>query len=77
MKENIIQVKSFAFAIRIVNAYKYLQSEKRSLYYQNKCCEVAPRLEQMWKKQLEDNLKKTSSQKYLLHTKRLEKQNIG
>ena len=30
MKEdNIIQQKSFAFAIRIVNAYKYLQSEKK------------------------------------------------
>ena len=29
MKENIIQVKSFAFAIRIVNAYKYLQSKKK------------------------------------------------
>lgn len=29
MKENIIQVKSFAFAIRIVNTYKYLQSEKK------------------------------------------------
>ncbi len=29
MKENIIQTKSFAFAIRIVNAYKYLQSEKK------------------------------------------------
>ncbi len=31
MKENIIQVKSFAFAIRNVNAYKYLQSEKKEL----------------------------------------------
>lgn len=29
MKENIIQQKSFAFAIRIVNAYKYLQSDKK------------------------------------------------
>ncbi|MCB0479761.1 MAG: four helix bundle protein, partial [Crocinitomicaceae bacterium] len=29
MKENIIQQKSFAFAIRTVNAYKYLQSEKK------------------------------------------------
>ena len=29
MKENIIQQKSFAFAIRIVNVYKYLQSEKK------------------------------------------------
>ena len=29
MKENIIQQKSFAFAIRIVNTYKYLQTEKK------------------------------------------------
>lgn len=29
MKENIIQQKSFVFAIRIVNAYKYLQTEKK------------------------------------------------
>ena len=28
MKENIIQQKSFAFAIRIIKAYKYLQTEK-------------------------------------------------
>ena len=29
MKENIVQQKSFAFAIRIVNVYKYLISEKK------------------------------------------------
>ena len=29
MKENIIQQKSFLFAIRIVNLYKYLISEKK------------------------------------------------
>lgn len=29
MKENIIQQKSFAFAIRVVNAYKHLQTEKK------------------------------------------------
>lgn len=28
-KENIIQEKSFAFAIRIVNVYKYLTNEKK------------------------------------------------
>ena len=27
--DNIVQQKSFAFAIRIVNAYKYLSSEKK------------------------------------------------
>lgn len=29
MKENIIQQKSFAFAVRIVNLYKYLINEKK------------------------------------------------
>ena len=29
MKENIIQKKSFEFAIRVVNAFKYLQAEKK------------------------------------------------
>ena len=29
MKENIIKTKSFAFAVRIVNVFKYLQSEKK------------------------------------------------
>ncbi|MFA9190983.1 four helix bundle protein [Flavobacterium sp. FZUC8N2.13] len=29
MKENIIQQKSFLFAVRIVNLYKYLVSEKK------------------------------------------------
>ena len=29
MKENIIQQKSFSFAIRIVKLYKYLISEKK------------------------------------------------
>ena len=29
MKENIVQQKSFSFAIRIINLYKYLVSEKR------------------------------------------------
>lgn len=29
MKENVIQQKSFVFAIRTVNAYKYLQKEKK------------------------------------------------
>jgi hypothetical protein len=29
MKENIIQHKSFQFAIRIINLYKYLTNEKK------------------------------------------------
>lgn len=29
MKENIIQQKSFGFAVRIINLYKYLKEEKK------------------------------------------------
>ncbi len=29
MKENVIQQKSFVFAIRVVNAYKYLTEQKK------------------------------------------------
>lgn len=29
MKENILLEKSFAFAVRVVNAYKYLTEEKK------------------------------------------------
>jgi len=29
MKENVIQLKSFDFAIRVVNAVKYLQNDKK------------------------------------------------
>jgi len=32
MKENIIQIKSYAFAARIVKVYKYLSEEKRNSY---------------------------------------------
>ena len=35
MKENIIQRKSFAFAIRIVNVFKYLQLEKKEYALSN------------------------------------------
>jgi four helix bundle protein len=29
MKENVIKIKSFAFALRIINLYQYLQKEKK------------------------------------------------
>lgn len=33
MKENIVQQKSFAFALRIVDVFKYLQIEKREIFF--------------------------------------------
>jgi four helix bundle protein len=29
MKENVIKIKSFAFALRVINLYQYLQVEKK------------------------------------------------
>lgn len=34
-KNNAIHIKSYAFAIRIVNAYKFLAESEKSLFYQN------------------------------------------
>ena len=29
MKENVVKIKSFAFALRVIKLYRYLQSEKK------------------------------------------------
>jgi len=44
MKENVILNKSFDFAVRIVNLYKYLTIEKKELSYPSKFYEVEPLL---------------------------------
>ena len=54
--DNIIQEKSFAFAIRIVNLYKYLTNEKKSLFFQNKYLKVEHQLVQILKNQSVPNL---------------------
>ncbi len=33
MKENIVKDKSFAFALRVIKLAKFLESERRNLYY--------------------------------------------
>ena len=37
MKENILLEKSFAFAIRVVKAYKYLVEEKKEIVLSKQC----------------------------------------
>ncbi|MBG6109586.1 hypothetical protein IWX84_000445 [Flavobacterium sp. CG_9.10] len=32
MKENIIQIKSYAFAVRIVKVYKYCAKRKKNMF---------------------------------------------
>lgn len=69
-KDNIIQQKSFAFAIRIVNLYKYLTTEKKNLFFQNNFWGVEHPLEPTLKNLLEDNQKKIFFQNLALHTKK-------
>ena len=41
MKKSILSEKSFNFAIRIINLYKYwVETKKKNLFYRNNCCEV-------------------------------------
>jgi len=37
MTGNVITTKSYLFALRIVNAYKFLTEEKKSLFFLSKC----------------------------------------
>ncbi len=38
MKENIIQIKSYSFSVKIVNLFKYLQREKREFILSKLTC---------------------------------------
>ena len=55
--DNLIQQKSFAFAIRIVNAYSFLINDKKEFIYRNKCFAAVLRQELMRKKLSEANQK--------------------
>lgn len=30
--DNVVQIKSYAFAVRIINVFKYLSEQKKSLF---------------------------------------------
>ena len=53
MKENVLLEKSFAFAIRVVNAYKYLVEEKKEFVKEIKEKEGEGWLKSWWKKKEE------------------------
>ena len=53
-KKNPIVDKSKLFAIHIIELYKRLISEKKNLFYQNKCCAAVPVSGQMLGKRRED-----------------------
>jgi hypothetical protein len=35
-KDNLVKVKSYDFALRIIKLYKYLSNEKKDMFYQSK-----------------------------------------
>lgn len=40
MKENVIQIKSYAFAVRIVKVYKHLCEDKKEYVLTSNCFEL-------------------------------------
>ena len=59
MKKNIVQEKSYAFALRIVKLYRWLCEEKRSMFCQNNSLYPALPLGPMSRRLLAGSLKKT------------------
>jgi hypothetical protein len=59
MKENIIEKKSFDFAVEIVETYKHLAYEKREFVLSKQpFCVQVHQSEQIFQRPLEDNLQK-------------------
>ena len=50
MMDNVIEDKSFRFAVRIVKLCQYLQEEKRNTPFQSSSCAVVPVSVLMWLK---------------------------
>ena len=63
MNENIIEVKNFDFAVRIVELYKHLTKTKREFVMANNFCDVVPVLVPMWQKLKKDKAVRISTQK--------------
>ncbi len=77
MKENIIEKKSFDFAVEIVATYKYLTFEKKNSFSQNNFYDPAHQLEQILQKPLADNHQKILFINSKSQEKRLMKPFIG
>ena len=68
MKENNVVVdKTYAFAIRIVNCYKYLVKEKKEFELSKQLLRCGTSIGEMLKKALEVSLKKIFNRRCLLH----------
>jgi|GEM_PF-1722404 len=61
--ENVIQVKSYAFAVRIIRLYQHLTEKKKNLSFLSKFYVVAQALAQMSKKRLVVNRGQTLLQR--------------
>lgn len=58
----MVQQKSYAFALRIIKAYRYLGEEKKEFVLANNYYAVEHPLAQMWKKPLAGKQKKIFTQ---------------
>ena len=69
--------KSFDFAIRIVNLYKYLTDVKKEYVFQNNCCEVVQQLVHYRVKEVLLKVNRILFISMILHKKNVTKLYIG
>lgn len=77
MKENIIQIKSYAFAVRIVKVYKYLCEEKKEYVLSKQLLRSGTSIGANIEEAIGGKPIKIFSQNSQLHTKKPEKLIIG
>ncbi len=75
--ENLVKEKSYKFALRVINLYKYIAETKKEFVLSNKFLDVVLQLVLILKKRLEDNQKKILSLKCLLAIRKHVKHIIG
>lgn len=76
-KDNSIQQKSFAFAIRIVNLYQYLIAEKKEFILSKQLLRSGTSVGANIEESIGGQSDKDFCQKLAFHTRKLEKQFIG
>lgn len=77
MKENVVVEKSKAFAVRIIQLYKYMYENKKEFVMLKQILRSGQALAQILQRRNVPSAKKTFLQKCILHLKSVRKQNIG
>ncbi len=77
MKENVIKIKRFAFAVRIANTYKYLTSEKKEFVISKQLLHSGTAVGALYREAEHTESKPDFIHKMELHRKNATKRYVG